>query len=408
MTLRMHSILGAALLVATSAATAASNGRLLPASASDLVPTRLSAASKALNANPNLDHAPVSLSWAIDADTPLDARPQVHVQESRAYWVDTEADQLQAGLALRTSAPGAVIRISPHAGNAQRIDASNLSIRSNGRLAVGAEAVQNLADEDALRAAGMDAPAGSIAFRLADNIPAGQIELIVPSANGRYLVHVFEPASKAVLNLTTDRDTTIAGENVRVHASSQAGATIERLSGLLSAPDGFSQAFEFQRQADGSFLANVRPDRRHAGGFGLWEVHAFGEMNDGRLAVAREAHTALAVSVASARLDGSLVRLPGKGEGLDVRVGVEVASPSRYQLAGVLYGTRADGSTAPVAVAHSARWLERGNASIDLEFDAAALGASGIHAPYQLRDLRLINQADMSLVERRERASGSL
>jgi hypothetical protein len=60
---------------------------------------------------------------------------------------------------------------------------------------------------------------------------------------------------------------------------------------------------------------------------------------------------------------------------------------------------------APAAVAHSAAWLDRGTATLDLQFDSAALLPSGLDAPYELRDLRLINQADMSLIERRERAA---
>jgi len=40
-----------------------------------------------------------------------------------------------------------------------------------------------------------------------------------------------------------------------------------------------------------------------------------------------------------------------------------------------------------------------------LSFDQQTLGESQLRAPYEIRDLRLINQADMSLVERRERAA---
>ena len=57
------------------------------------------------------------------------------------------------------------------------------------------------------------------------------------------------------------------------------------------------------------------------------------------------------------------------------------------------------------AIAHAARWLDAGSASIELVFDASALAGSAVRPPYELRDLRLVNQADMSLVERRERAA---
>ena len=85
--------------------------------------------------------------------------------------------------------------------------------------------------------------------------------------------------------------------------------------------------------------------------------------------------------------------------------GVQAASASRYQLAATLFGTNKQGALVPAAVAHSAAWLDSGEASINLRFDAASLKESGLAAPYELRDLRLTNQADMSLLERRERAA---
>ena len=94
-----------------------------------------------------------------------------------------------------------------------------------------------------------------------------------------------------------------------------------------------------------------------------------------------------------------------KDRGLTLSMGIQAAMASRYQLAGTLYGTRSDGSLVPAAVAHSAAWLGVGTASITLNFDGSSMTESQLKAPYELRDLRLINQADMSLIERRERAA---
>ena len=76
---------------------------------------------------------------------------------------------------------------------------------------------------------------------------------------------------------------------------------------------------------------------------------------------------------------------------------------SRYQASAVLYGTGADGQLHPAAIAQSAAWLERGKTSLNLRYDASSL-ATALGAPWELRDLRLVNQADMGLLERRERA----
>jgi hypothetical protein len=395
------------LLLASASALAASPGnQLLKARPGDQVPTNLQSATMTKASLTTLDRNPVSMSWAVDPQVALDARPTPFEQKSREYWIDANAEQLQQGLGLSTSANGALIRLSPHAGNTSVLDVSTLSFRANGKLYASNDAVRAAADQDALRAAGMDVPQGSLVVKLADTLGSGRIELIAPTASGDYLVHVFEPASAIAMTLQAERDTVLAGDAIRIRAGIE-GATLDSLSGLLSAPDGHAQDVSFQRQRDGSYVASVRPDRGHTGGFGLWEVHAFGNTTSRQFSVPRDARSAFAVSVPTARLSGSIEKLAGlaRDKGMTLAIGVQTASASRYQLAATLYATRSDGSLAPAAVAHSAAWLEAGNATLKLRFDASSLQSSGFGAPYELRDLRLINQADMSLLERRERAA---
>ena len=57
-----------------------------------------------------------------------------------------------------------------------------------------------------------------------------------------------------------------------------------------------------------------------------------------------------------------------------------------------------------VALGQSAAWLEAGKGQIGLSFDTDVVAASGLHAPFEVRDLRLVDQATMSLIERRGRA----
>lgn len=400
-------ILGALLLLATPLISQAQQ-RLLPAASTDQVPARLQSMTAARTAAATLDRSPAKASWALAPDAALDARPQVHVAESREYWIDANADQLQRGLALSTTAPGAVVRLSPHGGNAtMAISATDISVRSGGRAWSGRDALRQVANADELAAAGLDAPGGTLVFKLADEVGAGRVELVAANAQGQWLVHVFEPASTIVLELAAERDNAIAGEPIRFRARLQGGGSIDQLAGSVRAPGGDAFDVAFTRDADGSFSASVKPDAAFAGTPGLWEFHAFGQARQAGLDVQRDARTAFGVAVASARLGGDIARVKeGRGKGdVVLRVGVDVGDASRYQLAGVLHGTAADGRLKPAAIAHSAAWLEAGAGSIDLAFDAAALNAAGVRAPYELRDLRLVNQADMSLVERRERAA---
>src|SRR5690606_30865835 len=135
----------------------------------------------------DLEREPVALSWPLDPESALDARPQAFVQESREYWLDATEAELRRGVSLSLSAPGAVIRLSPHAGNGARIERNDIVLRAPGPQLHTDALMQALADEDALREAGMDIPAGSVALRLVDGYAGNRIELAVPTATGAWL-----------------------------------------------------------------------------------------------------------------------------------------------------------------------------------------------------------------------------
>lgn len=377
--------------------------RLLPASALDQVVASPRAPSPGQLSTAGLERAPVAVSWRLDPDAALDARPQAFVQESREYWLDASEAELQRGISLALSAPGAVIRLSPHAGNGgARIGRDDVVVRAPGPHLHADALVRALADEDALREAGMDVPAGSVALRLSDSYAGNRIDLAVPTARGAWLVHVYEPNSKVILRLVAERDSVVAGEAVDVHAAFAADVTSAAVSGLLSAPDGHSQPLAFTRGVDGRYTARVVPDPAHAGARGLWEVHAYAQAV--HPAVPRDARTAFSVALPVARFDGRVERTANRSTPLALRFGIEAAIASRYQLSAVLYGRGADGSQRAAAAAQSAAWLEAGQGFVELEFDAASLSADGLAGPWELRDLRLVNQADLGLLERRERA----
>ncbi|MDC8015066.1 DUF4785 family protein [Tahibacter soli] len=397
---KLHIVAG--ILVALGASHASAGElRLSAAGANDQVPRKLAAAPA--KAAAELDRKPAALSWALEADAKLDAVPVPFVRESREYWLDASEAELRAGVRLPTTANEALVRISPYGGNVSALDADGLVVRAaNGRAYAGREATQSVADADALRTAGMDVPEGTVIAKLAPAVGSGEIELAAPAATGRYLVHVYEPASTQVFKLGAARDTIVAGESITIRANF-AGAAPKKASGVLSAPDGHTQNVDFRFAEDGSLVASIVPDPAHAGGPALWEVHAFAQGADGNRRVMRDARTAFAVTAPTARFNGRVDASNGRA-GVALKIGVETASASRYQASGVLYGRADDGEAKPAAYAQSAAWIEAGAGTIVLTFDADALAAGKLTGPYELRDLRLVNQADMSVIERREKA----
>lgn len=384
-------------------ADAAERSRLLPAAADDLVPTRLVTEKAALAAD--IERAPVDFAWALDPAEKL-APTVPFVAESREFWSTIDAAALQKGYAFQTTAPGALIRISPAGGNkSASLKTSDLTLQIDGRRLDPASAIAHSADAEQLKAAGAQFSDGTLVFRLAHSAGAGRIELAAKHARGRYLMHVFEPDSPLSLQLRANRDRVLAGDTVTLTArfDGEKGALApESIGGVVTAPDGRSIDVVFARGKDGRYSADVALPADAGDGLALWEAHTFAVAKHGGALVARDAKTSFAVSKPTARF-GNDISTEARRDGVSVTLPVEAASAGRFEVRGVLYGTAKDGSLQPFAIAHAARWLDPGQANITLKFGADVM-PSGLAAPYELRDLSLNDQARQGQLETRARA----
>ena len=387
------------ILAACILTTAAQAASLLAPAAHDQIPAALLRVREPSAAM--LDHAPVYVSHALDKTQPLEtAKP--FLAQSREFWSDVDGSDLRAGFKFTTTAPGALIRLSPQKGASAALDPASVSILHGGRSLRADAASAAVADTQDLRSAGMDVPEGTLALRLSPSVGQGNIAIAAPHAQGRYLVHVFDAKSQVVLDFAADHDTVLVGATIAFRASIH-GRAVRIASGLVTAPDGYSANLTFSRNADGSFSARFTPDAAHGAGPQLWEAQVFTAIGDGVDIVLRDAKTAFAVSAPTARFTGAAGD-SSDASGLHATFGIDAATASRFEISGVLYATGSDGAMHPVALAQSANWLDAGNAQIDLSFDAKSIAASGLHTPFEVRDLRLVDQATMSLIERREKA----
>jgi len=393
----------------------AATQNLLPAQSDDLVPTLVHArmasptatvSNRLAPAAPQVheERQPIQVSWALNAAQPLEATPQPTRRESREYWREVSDTELQRGIELSTTAPGAIIRLSPGRGGT-RIQPADLRVRVGNRQFEGAAAMRHVADTEQLQAAGMEATDASMALQLRADLGAGRTTLQAPKAHGRYVVYVYEPQSPLVVEARANRAELLLGGNLQVSLNLRDNARQRALggaTGVLRSPDGNTTPLSFQRQADGSFVATASPTQQ-AGLPGLWEVQSTVTGTDaGGREVRRNVNTAFAVAVPDARFTGSVEPKRASDGGIDIALGVDVRSGSRYAVSAVLYGRGADGRAQPVAYAQSAAWLENGSGELRLHFDPASL--QGAAPPYELRDLRLQDQPAVGLVERRAQA----
>lgn len=377
----------AASLVPSLAAHAAQS--LLPATGNDQVPSRLVSLPAPAG---EFEHAPVSMSWALDPHAALSG-PAAYVAESREYWQTVDSAQLQQGVQFTTTAPGAVIRLSPAHGAAP-VDAAQVGVNGNGKAA----RLEQAASAEALRAAGMEVGTGTVVVKLAPENGAGTYSLHAAKASGRYVLHVFEPNSDVVLKARTDRQHVLGGETISLSADfSRSGRAVDaQAEALLVAPDGGSRPVPLTRDRSGTLAARVKLPVQASAAPGLWELQVFAN-GDG---ISRDARTAFGVAAPTARLGGEVTIHATQ---LRMDVAVESGSPGRYEARGTLYATAPDGSLAPVSQAHSAAWFERGKGTLVLAFDRGHV-PSGYGAPYEIRQLELTDQTRLAPLETRGRA----
>ncbi|RDD83733.1 DUF4785 family protein [Dyella tabacisoli] len=395
--------------VSMSALAASEN--LLPPQSDDLVPTltrprttamaSVTIAGAASAPQIHVEHQPIQVSWALDSNATLEATPQPASQRSREYWTDVTSGDLQRGVELPLSAPGAIIRLSPGQGSGQ-VNAADVQLQLGGQTLNGNAAAGHIADADALKAAGMDVADASVAMQLRPELGAGHATLKAAHARGRYVVQVYEPQSTLSLEAHTNRAELLLGNSIQVTLSLQEGDTPTRLhtaGGYLRAPNGDTTLLRFQQQADGRFVATATPSKEVANP-GLWEVQSFTLGTDAKgQDVRRDVTSTFAVAAPNARFTGAAEPRRASDGGVEIALAVDAKNASRYAVSGVLYGRGADGQMHPGAYAQSAAWLAPGTGQIGLHFDAKS--TRNLAPPYELHDLRLQDQPAMGLVERR-------
>lgn len=400
-----HTLIASALLLSLAGAAPSAEWTLPTPGAADTVPTHLS--SEAVKSAMPLETEPVQFAWRLDPAAPLQAIATPHLAQSREYWDKRSADEMAAGVEIPTASAGAIVRLSPAGGAAKALEARQVILRKDGRSYGNGEGMQSIATSEEMEKGSAPFPAGSTAFRIDPSLGSGAFELQVPAASGEVVVHVFEPESTLQLQLKTDRVSYQAGSTIRVDAALVDGArslALDHIDGLVTSPSGEVREVRFVADKSGGYTAELPADFAAAAAPGMYEVQAFASAKAaGGTRVLRDARTSFLYTTAGARLTGAVRNMPVRMRDpfVYLQFDVEVAAPSRYQLGGVLYGTEASGALVPVAMAQSAAKLDVGVHGMTLLWGQDVLDGVAVGAPWEVRDLQLVNQANMGLLEQR-------
>lgn len=388
------------------------NISLLEPSAGDTQPGQLTT----LPAEKRFQHPesqPVNFTWlAADADLSAFQAPSVTPQVSRSYWQEVKAVELAQGVALYTTAPGALVRISAPI-EFKQFGSDSIQVMQQGQMLSEGNGIEALASAEALKATGAPFTDGTIAMRLSPEVGGGvftvQLTDAMEKSEATFLIQVHEPDSQVALGLKTDSMVAFHNESLTIHADFSDASLVQkgRMQGFVTSPAGDLFPLSFQANDDGSFAADFVVDAlKSTGGVPgeLWEVHAVASADFNGQPVFRDVRTAFSTVVPTASLDGN-GRLSSDAGQLNVALGVNVASESRYELRATLFGTNAAGEAQPIALTHSANVLSTGGAELVLDFPRSAIAQSGLGAPYSLRNVELLDQGQMGLLSRQQIAA---
>jgi hypothetical protein len=260
--------------------------------------------------------------------------------------------------------------------------------------------------DDKLAKADLPFAPGTSAFRLRASLGAGQFKLRADNLGDseRFLVNVVEPDSPVSLTMQAGAAAYLHGQQLSLtsslRSSDGSAAALSRLEGYVMSPAGRRFPLTFKNGAGGRMTAQLALDADEELAPGLWEVHAHAHGKAKQGDVMRSLRLAFPVAMPTAKLDRKLALAEHAG-GIQVNFGVEAAQAGRYEVRGVLYGT-VQGALKPVGVAHAAQWLEPGSGTIALTF-APELRAAAT-GPYEIRELFLLDQGRMGVLQRQQRA----
>jgi len=392
----------AVLVLASVALLAAAPAKVQAAGPRALAPAAVAAAVPLAG---SLERDPVVFSVPAGEEPFSTALPPA-VAESREFWRTVSTEELRAGTPFTTTAPGAVVRLSPVSPGGGPVDPALLVVETpRGERLSGDAAFRETATADQLRRAGAPFPEGSTAFRLREEAGAGTFRLRAPSLEpgaDRYLLHVLDRDSLAVLSLRTLADTVFYGDTLAAEGWLSDAGEFRKVSfaeAQVAAPDGSRFDARVTPRSDGSLSIALPMEVPPATAPGLWELHLRVRGEAGGQTVERAVHTAFAYVVPTARRIGPVSVTSQKGR-IFVEAPVETAAAGRYALRALVLGKDGKGATRPLARLETAAWLEAGRGSLRAEVSPEVVRKAGLRGPFQVQEVWLLDQSRLQVLEK--------
>lgn len=327
---------------------------------------------------------------------------------SNEYWFSVSGEELNRGVTLNVSQGGAVIRIAPRADmssgalyHADPISPEQLELQAPKGAKV-PNLVRSMASSEALATAGMTD--NSSALLLSAAAPAGDYRLSARQAidsRARYLVNVKEKGSP--YNLTLSSPMLVSTNSDRLELAMGLDGMNAGMNASARLKQGNSELQLALEQQGDKLMLNL-PDNLSADSpMGLSELVIDVEASDGNRTVRRTIKSAFKLYTPSARISPEVETQWQDGVPVGLNLSLELADAGRFAASAVLTGTDASGREVAILRTEAAAWLD-GSGSLSLPISKEMIAASGVGAPFHVRELELKDQGQMARLSFQDKA----
>ncbi|SHE92539.1 protein of unknown function [Microbulbifer donghaiensis] len=348
----------------------------------------------------------IHFSQYVEPDVEQRLKDSGSTEHSRVFFRKVSGAELNRGAELVIEAEKAVIQISPldRGNNGKRVVNSDIPrgmTLSNGteRRRVDDDSIALYRKSQGLRENFPDFYGRAHVMRVPAEMGRGKFTLQANGnarADAEYIVYVLDKHSDTALEVQTPRKRFARGGNLVLEArpSGSAGAKLESIATTLIAPNGQRYDVSGQMSANGYRVSwPIKADAPSVPGE-LWRIEVRSTLRNARdEAIERVAVVAADIFLQTAKIsavDGGAQKL---------NLSVDVRDAGRYEVRALVFGRDGAGEYKPILLAYQAEWLDAGLREMQLPIDQSKLEASGLKAPYEVRNIQFLDQGRMSVLE---------
>ena len=198
---------------------------------------------------------------------------------------------------------------------------------------------------------------------------------------------------------------------LKATSTNKATLTQGRQVAYIKTPSGEKKPLNFTKNGN-QFQFTVPTNLASSKRGQLFELYVETENNTNGLKVKRNAKVAFAVTQATARIEAvAKLNQDSFTESKDdavmqktlapsfVDIDLQVASEGRYEVSAMIYGSTDKKLSLPFMLSRSAYYLTPGEHTVKLQLDTNIIKNSGLKAPYIVKNLRLMDQSRMALLQ---------